>query len=180
MKQNDEIFRRIEEEIPRLRRYALFLTRDSERSDDLIQECLVRAIANIDKWQPGTNLRSWLMTILHNSFINDVKKRSPTLTKDGNIDSAIPHKGNQEVRHEVRDLRRAYSCLSSSHRQIVRLICLEQREYNEVAHILDIPVGTVRSRLCRAREHLRELMDIGTGGSHRFAPQAREDRDYRA
>lgn len=176
-----EIYRLIESEIPRLRRYALFLTRNEERSEDLIQDCLVRAMAHSDSWAPGTNLRSWLMTILHNIFINQVKKRRPFLTADGDIDASLASAGNQsagnqEVRHEVRDLRRAYRRLSSDHQQIVRLICLEQREYREVAGMLDIPVGTVRSRLCRAREHLKELMDIGAGGTHRFPTAQHADR----
>jgi len=167
-----EIYQLIENEIPRLKRYALFLTRNQEHSEDLIQDCLVRAMANAESWTPGTNLRSWLMTILHNTFINQVKKRNPVLTPDGNVDTSLASAGNQEAQHEVRDLRRAYRRLSSDHQQIVRLICLEQREYREVAGILQIPVGTVRSRLCRAREHLKELMDIGAGGTHRFpAPQ---------
>ena len=116
------------------------------------------------------------MTILHNTFINQVKKRQPILTPDGDIDASLSSAGNQEVQHEVRDLRRAYRRLSSDHQQIVRLICLEQREYREVAGILRIPVGTVRSRLCRAREHLKELMDVGAGGTHRFAAPQHPER----
>src|SRR5262245_43110775 len=157
---NEELSQLIELEIPRLRRYAMFLARDPEKADDLVQECLVRAIDNIDKFQPGTNIRSWLMTILHNIFVNETKKRRPLLTQDGVIERATPIEGGQEARHQMRDVQRAFEALSWQHRQIIWFICVEQMDYNEVARQLDVPVGTVRSRLCRAREHLKRLMEL--------------------
>jgi RNA polymerase sigma-70 factor (ECF subfamily) len=160
---NEELSQLIELEIPRLRRYAMFLARDPEKADDLVQECLVRAIDNIDKFQPGTNIRSWLMTILHNIFVNETKKRRPLLTQDGVIERATPIEGGQEARHQMRDVQRAFEALSWQHRQIIWFICVEQMDYNEVARQLDVPVGTVRSRLCRAREHLKQLMELENG-----------------
>lgn len=157
---NEELSQLIELEIPRLRRYAMFLARDPEKADDLVQECLVRAIDNIDKFQLGTNIRSWLMTILHNIFVNETKKRRPLLTQDGVIERATPIEGGQEARHQMRDVQRAFESLSWQHRQIIWFICVEQMDYNEVARQLDVPVGTVRSRLCRAREHLKRLMEL--------------------
>ena len=157
---NQELSRLIEQEIPRLRRYAMFLARDPERADDLVQECLVRAIDNIEKFQVGTNIRSWLMTILHNIFVNETKKRRPLLTQSGVIERALPVDGEQEMRHEMRDVQRAFETLSWQHRQIIWFICVEQMDYSEVARQLGVPVGTVRSRLCRAREHLRQLMEV--------------------
>ncbi|HEX2581346.1 MAG TPA: sigma-70 family RNA polymerase sigma factor [Dongiaceae bacterium] len=152
----------VTDEIPRLKRYAMFLTRDSERSEDLIQDTLVRAMTHIEKWQPGTNMRSWLMTILHNTFINDVKRHRPLLTRDGNCDYSRVVDGNQELAHQLRDVQRAFDHLSSHHREIIWMICVEQRGYSEVAAALNIPVGTVRSRLCRAREHIRQWASIGS------------------
>ena len=160
---NEELSQLIELEIPRLRRYAMFLARDPEKADDLVQECLVRAIDNIEKFQPGTNIRSWLMTILHNIFVNETKKRRPMLTQDGAIERATPIEGGQEARHQMRDVQRAFEALSWQHRQIIWFICVEQMDYNEVARQLDVPVGTVRSRLCRAREHLKQLMELEGG-----------------
>lgn len=160
---NEELSQLIEQEIPRLRRYGMFLARDPEKADDLVQECLVRAIDNIDKFQPGTNIRSWLMTILHNIFVNETKKRRPMLTQDGVIERATPIEGGQEARHQMRDVQRAFEELSWQHRQIIWFICVEQMDYNEVARQLDVPVGTVRSRLCRAREHLKRLMEMDDG-----------------
>src|SRR5262245_4370182 len=179
---NEELSRLIEQEIPRLRRYGMFLARDPEKADDLVQECLVRAIDNIAKFQPGTNIRSWLMTILHNIFVNETKKRRPLLTTDGVIERATPIEGGQEARHQMRDVQRAFEELSWQHRQIIWFICVEQMDYNEVARQLDVPVGTVRSRLCRAREHLKRLMDIDAAetpedaGEGSEAPRSREGR----
>ena len=125
---NEELSQLIELEIPRLRRYGMFLARDPEKADDLVQECLVRAIDNIDKFQPGTNIRSWLMTILHNIFVNETKKRRPLLTQDGVIERATPIEGGQEARHQMRDVQRAFESLSRQHRQIIWFIFGEQIE----------------------------------------------------
>ncbi|WP_284736017.1 sigma-70 family RNA polymerase sigma factor [Dongia deserti] len=163
---NEELSELIEQEIPRLRRYAMFLARDPEKADDLVQECLVRAIDNIDKFQPGTNIRSWLMTILHNIFVNETKKRRPLLTQDGVIERSTPIEGGQEARHQMRDVQRAFEALSWQHRQIIWFICVEQMDYNEVARQLEVPVGTVRSRLCRAREHLKQLIELESKGKN--------------
>jgi RNA polymerase sigma-70 factor (ECF subfamily) len=103
------------------------------------------------------------MTILHNIFVNETKKRRPLLTQDGVIERATPVEGGQEARHEMRDVQRAFESLSWQHRQIIWFICVEQMDYNEVARQLDVPVGTVRSRLCRAREHLKRLVETELG-----------------
>ena len=108
---NEELSQLIEQEIPRLRRYAMFLARDPEKADDLVQECLVRAIDNIDKFQPGTNIRSWLMTILHNNFVNETKKRRRLLTQDGVIERSLPVEGGQERLEKLRRPSAAFGWL---------------------------------------------------------------------
>lgn len=148
-------FTQIAAELPRLRRYALALTRDPERSNDLVQESALRAIGNIGKWTPGTNLRSWMMTILHNLFINDSVRRRPLLTRTGDLDTAAQAPGDQEARDDLRDVERALVALSPGQRQIIWLACIEECDFHEIAERLQIPAGTVRSRLCRAREQLR-------------------------
>lgn len=154
-----EIYNLIKSEIPRLRRYGLFLAKDKDHADELVQECLVRAVANIDKWRIGTNMRSWLMTILHNVFVNEVKKLRPMLTPDGEIEFPHGTPGDQEDRHRLRDVQRAYNTLSATHKQVLWLVGVEELEYGEVAEVLHIPIGTVRSRVCRAREALRKAME---------------------
>lgn len=152
---------RIAGELPRLRRYALTLTRDAERSDDLVQESALRAIGNIDRWAPGTNLRSWLMTILHNLFINDAVRRRPVLTADGELHAAAAESGKQDARDRLRDVERAIAGLSRRQRQIIWLACVEECDFRDIADRLQIPIGTVRSRLCRAREQLRRNLEAG-------------------
>src|SRR5262249_27322958 len=151
----------LEFEIPRLRRYARALTRDAVRADDLVQSCLVRALAKSHLWQPGTDLRAWLFTILHNQHVNDVRRSvregvcvpvedaTPTLTTPSTQGSTL----------QLRDLDRALDVLPAEQRQLLLLVGLEGRRYEEVAAVLDVPVGTVRSRLSRGRDTLRRLME---------------------
>jgi len=115
---------------------------------------------NLDKWQPGTNLRSWLMTILHNVFINDSVRRRPVLTKNGELDSALPAPDAQDARDRLRDTNRAFIGLSSGQRHILWLACVEEVDFDEISRRLQIPPGTVRSRLSRAREQLRHNLRV--------------------
>jgi RNA polymerase sigma-70 factor, ECF subfamily len=153
---------RLELEIPRLRRYARALTRDAARADDLVQNCLLRAIAKEHLWEPGTDLRAWLFTILHNQHVNEVRRAmregnntaveemAPPLTVPSNATAALL----------LRDLERAIARLPAEQRQVILLIGLEGMRYEEAARILDVPIGTVRSRLSRGREMLRRLMEL--------------------
>jgi RNA polymerase sigma-70 factor, ECF subfamily len=154
--------RLLEVEIPRLRRYARALTRDVSRADDLVQSCLTRAVAKQHLWQPGTDLRAWLFTILHNQHVNDVRRSvregvsvavedmAPMLTVASNAIAAL----------QLRDLEAAIAKLPQEQRQVILLVGLEGMRYEEVAMILGVPVGTVRSRLSRGREALRKLMGM--------------------
>ena len=169
--------RLVEAEIPRLRRYARALTRqDQTRADDLVQSCLMRAIAKQHLWQPGTNLRAWLFTILHNAHVNDVR-RSVREGVNVSIEDAAPLltiQSNAIDALQLRDLERGLGKLASEQRQVILLVGLEGMRYEEVASILDIPVGTVRSRLSRGRDQLRILM--GMEDRNLRPPVAKADR----
>ena len=159
----NDFTRRLEAEIPRLRRYARALTRDVSRADDLVQSCLVRAVSKQHLWQPGTDLRAWLFTILHNQHVNDVR-RSVREGANVPIEDAAPMLTTQSNAYDalqLRDLERALGKLAPEQRQVILLVGLEGMRYDEVASILDIPIGTVRSRLSRGREQLRVLMGVG-------------------
>jgi RNA polymerase sigma-70 factor (ECF subfamily) len=159
----NDFARQLEVEIPRLRRYARALTRDVSRADDLVQSCLTRAVAKQHLWQPGTDLRAWLFTILHNQHVNDVRRSvregvnvaveemAPVLTIQSNALDVL----------QLRDLEAAIAKLPQEQRQVILLVGLEGMRYEEVALILGVPVGTVRSRLSRGRDQLRRLMDMG-------------------
>jgi RNA polymerase sigma-70 factor, ECF subfamily len=155
--------RLLEDQIPRLRRYAQALTRDVTHADDLVQSCLERALARQQLWQPGTDLRAWLFTILHNQHVNDVRS---ALREDGRVAAeasrSLPAIGPSALAVlELRELDRAIGSLPATQRQVILLVGLEGMRYEEVAKILDIPVGTVRSRLSRGRQLLRKMMEEG-------------------
>jgi RNA polymerase sigma-70 factor, ECF subfamily len=156
-----EFARMLEAQIPRLRRYARALTRDIVRADDLVQSCLTRAVAKQHLWQPGTNLRAWLFTILHNQHVNDVRRG----VRDGNNvelteASTLAVESNAIPTLELRDLETAIGKLPPEQRQVILLVGLEGMAYEEVAKVLRVPVGTVRSRLSRGRDQLRLLMGM--------------------
>lgn len=154
--------RRLETEIPRLRRYARALTRDATRADDLVQNCLLRAIAKEHLWEPGTDLRAWLFTILHNQHVNDVRRavREGINTAVEEMAPLLTVPSNATASLLLRDLERAIARLPEEQRQVILLVGLEGMRYEEVATILGVPIGTVRSRLSRGRETLRRLMDL--------------------
>jgi RNA polymerase sigma-70 factor, ECF subfamily len=150
----------LEEQIPRLRRYARSLTRDIIRADDLVQDCLCRALQKCHLFQPGTNLRAWLFTILHNQHVNNVRTvREGARVSVKGATQMLVTPANQIASLELRDLYRAIAALSEEQRQVLRLTVLEGVPYREVANILDVQVSTVRSRLWGAREALRERLE---------------------
>ena len=157
-----EIYRSIEAEIPRLRRYARVLARDVAGADDLVQDCLTRALEKLHLWQEGTDLRAWLFTILHNQYVNHVRRavREGASVGLSDTEPMLAQMPRQGKRLELRDLERALAKLPDDQRSVILLVGLEGMRYKEVAEILDIPIGTVRSRLSRGRDALRRLMGI--------------------
>ncbi|MGA8754939.1 MAG: sigma-70 family RNA polymerase sigma factor [Stellaceae bacterium] len=168
-----EFARLVEHEIPRLRRYARALTRDASRADDLVQSALVRAVAKQHLWQPGTDLRAWLFTILHNQHVNDVRRgmREGTMIPVEDVASVLTVEANAGNSLQLRDLERALARLPDEQRQVILLVGLEGMRYDEVATILGVPIGTVRSRLSRGRETLRGLMGMDEKTTAPPAPQ---------
>lgn len=147
--------------IPRLRRYARALTGDRFQADDLVQDTLERALGKFFLWRKTGRLESWLLTIMHNVFINQIKTRTrrppETVLDEMTVEPAT--RGGQSDQLEVRDLDSALNHLPIEQREVLLLVALEELSYEETAKILDIPVGTVMSRLSRARERLRQLLD---------------------
>ncbi len=145
--------------IPQLRRYARALTGDYTAAEDLVQVTLERAWKRFALWRPGSNLRAWLFTIMHNIFINQV--RTEPYKQHQNVDSStIQGWGTRplEDQLELEDLNKALRRLSDQQREVILLIGLEQLSYDEAAKVLGIPIGTVMSRLSRGREQLRAIM----------------------
>jgi len=144
--------------IPRLRRYARALTGDPASADDLVQDALERALLKQDLWRPGSDLRAWLFTVMHNVFINQVRNAvAGRLVPIDDVAAHLPQAPDAD-RLEIRDLDAALQALPEAQRMVVLLVGLEQMGYEEAARVLDVPVGTVMSRLSRGREQLRRLL----------------------
>jgi len=153
---------RMEAEIPRLRRYARALTRDIVAADDLVQDCLVRGLSKLHLWKDGTDLRAWLFTILHNQYVNQVRRavREGAAVSVSETEPSLTRVADQGRRLELRDLDRALALLPEEQRTVILLVGLEGMRYEAVAEVIGVPVGTVRSRLSRGREALRRLMGV--------------------
>lgn len=152
--------------IPRLRRYAHALARHPVRPDDLLQDTLERAWSRRRQWQPGSDLRAWLFTILHHLFISELRRFAVRGHDADSLDGMERGLTNPPVGDSfssqagvMLDIERALAALPVEQRAVVLLVGLEDLSYREAAGVLGIPVGTVMSRLSRGRARLRELMD---------------------
>lgn len=149
-------------QIPGLRRYARVLTGDAWAADDLVQDTLERACSKWRLWTAGSNLRAWLFTLMHNQFANQVRHSMRQSNTGRMVDM-------EDVKDELiatdtgldmaLDLHRCLMRLPQDQRAVLLLVSLEDMSYDEVARITGVPVGTVMSRLSRARTRLRELME---------------------
>jgi len=148
--------------IPRLRRYARALVGDRAAADDLVQDTLERAWSKLHLYRHGTDLRAWLFTVMHNVHVNRVRAARPT----DPLDDEMPELAQRATQGDglmVRDLERGIAALPVAQREVLLLVALEDLSYDETARVLGIPIGTVMSRLARAREKLRALMNGKSG-----------------
>ncbi|WP_448187532.1 sigma-70 family RNA polymerase sigma factor [Azospirillum sp. sgz301742] len=143
--------------MPNLQRYACKLTRDVTAAEDLTQDCLARALSRSHRFEPGTNMQAWLTTMLKNLHFNNLQ-REKHVTKVELWDGAMSVEASQIARLVFRDVDRAFGALTPSQRKVVKLVAIEGRPYQEAAEKLNVSIGTIRSRLCRARERLNTLM----------------------
>jgi len=157
---------RVNELIPRLRRYARALTGERSAADDLVQDTLERAWTKLHLWRSGSDLRAWLFTIMHNVHVNQVRSRAatPTLPLDDDMPDA-PVRDTQADMLEVRDIDAALRRLPVEQREVLLLVALEHLSYQETADTLGIPIGTVMSRLARARDRLRIMLGADSSAS---------------
>jgi RNA polymerase sigma-70 factor (ECF subfamily) len=148
--------------LPRLRRFALTLARQPSLADDLVQIACERALAHSDQWSPGTRLDAWVFRILRNAWIDHVRHRRT----DGLMDDVSDHEhklvdGDSEDRILNRltlaEVQRAITGLPDEQREVLILVCVEDLAYREAAEVLGVPIGTVMSRLARARRRIIEV-----------------------
>ncbi|VTU29296.1 RNA polymerase sigma factor SigM [Variovorax sp. PBL-H6] len=146
------------DQIPSLRRYARALTGDAWAADDLVQDTLERACRKWQLWIVGSDLRAWLFTIMHNVFASQVRRAPPRAVVD--IDEVAAQLPSTEgARDRAIDLQRCLLLLPEEQRAALLLVALEDMSYAQLSRVLNVPLGTVMSRLARARVRLQELME---------------------
>ena len=157
--------------IPNLRAFAISLCRSSSVANDLVQETLLKALANKAKFVPGTNTRAWLFTILRNTYFSDFRRaRRETADEDGAAAARLSTVPEQHGHMDMIDFKRALHQLSDDQREALLLVGAEGFSYEEAAVICSCAVGTIKSRVNRARLRLAELLGIKTVDDPRVPP----------
>ncbi|MFC0252084.1 sigma-70 family RNA polymerase sigma factor [Massilia consociata] len=149
--------------LPRMRRFARAITFHREDADDLVQVAMERALGRSEQWTPGTRLDSWMFRIMKNAWIDEVRSRARR------ADLFVPEEAGEHVgddsahAHQQRlAIQKAVAMLSEEHRLVVGLVLIDGMAYKEASEALEIPIGTLTSRLARAREALQQLLSDGT------------------
>ena len=151
-------------EISNLRAFAISLSGSVSLADDLVQETLLRAWSKSDKFQPGTSLRAWLFTILRNIYYSNYRKRAREVQdSDGAYARRLIVLGDQESHLDLEDFRKALARLPTEQREVLILVGANGLSYEEAATICDVEIGTIKSRLSRARSKLVELLALEEG-----------------
>jgi RNA polymerase sigma-70 factor (ECF subfamily) len=147
--------------LPRLRRFALVLCRSPSLADDLVQGACERALAHADSWKPGTRFDAWVFRILRNHWIDHLRRaRAESMTDDITTqDQLVGDRGEDPILSKLllADVRRAIDSMPQEQREVLVLVCVEDLAYREAADVLGVPIGTVMSRLARARRRLVEM-----------------------
>ena len=157
--------------LPRLRRFAVALTGSRQEANELVQDTCERAIKASASWSPGTRLDAWLFRILRNLWIDALRRqrhRGWAEPLDLHTEIADPAAGGErqlDARMALQKVRAAIACLPDDQREVLVMVCIEELSYRETAGVLDVPIGTVMSRLSRARRRVAEL--IGDSGCER-------------
>jgi len=167
-------------QIPNLRAFAVSLCGNTERADDLVQEALMKAWASIEMFEAGTNMRAWLFTILRNVYYSDFrKKRREVEDADGKYASNLSSHPEQLGHLDMVDFRRALGQLAPDQREALVLVGASGFSYDEAAEICGCAVGTVKSRVNRARSKLAELLAVQSAGEYGPDHQSRAVVDAR-
>ncbi|MFW8633539.1 RNA polymerase sigma factor [Cribrihabitans pelagius] len=148
-----------------LRAFAISLTRNSATADDLVQDTLVKAWTNIDKFEPGSNIRAWLFTILRNTYYSLRRKRKREVEDaDGSLAATLSQKPDHDGRLNMRDFHVAFRQLNDEQREALTLVGAGGFSYEEAAEMCGVKTGTIKSRVNRARARLTELMHLDETG----------------
>ena len=151
------------QQLPRLRIYALSLTRDSVRADDLVQQTVLHSLAGRKSFRPGTNFPGWLFRIQRNEFISGLRRERPTVELNDAISRTLLHAQRQESGIVMREFKKAFRTLASGQRRALLLTTLAGQSHEKIAGTSGVSVGTVKSRVSRARARLRQMLDLEVG-----------------
>ena len=152
--------------LPSLRAFAMSLTRNSATADDIVQDTIVKAWSNIEKFEPGTNMRAWLFTILRNTYYSLHRKRAREVADiDGEYAARMSEKPEHDGRLSMNDFREAFAQLPDDQREVLILVGASGFSYEEAAQMCGCAVGTIKSRANRGRKRLAELMQLDDGES---------------
>lgn len=145
------------EEMPAMRRYARSLARDDNAADDVVQDALVKALEKRDTFRPDGSPKRWLLSIVHNIFISARRREQAEVRRDIRFAQTLVDRLEPDQEHAafLREVASAFAELPEHHRAVLHLVAVEGQSYQEAASILDVPIGTVMSRLSRARDALR-------------------------
>jgi RNA polymerase sigma-70 factor (ECF subfamily) len=144
-----------------MRAFAMSLTRNATLADDMVQDALVKAWSNIDKFEPGTNMRAWLFTIVRNTYYSHHRKRRREVEDaEGTLSAGLAQKPDHDGRLQMRDFASAFDTLPEEQREALVLVGASGFSYEEAAVTCGVAVGTIKSRVNRARARLAELLDI--------------------
>jgi RNA polymerase sigma-70 factor (ECF subfamily) len=175
MSDRDELKFGLLENLPHLRAFARMIARDQTLAEDLVQDTVVQALANRKQFQPGTNLRGWLMVILRNRFFNEMRRSSRRFEIGvDQLSDTIAISGGQEVGVEIRDFNRAFGNLPPAQREALALVGASGFSYEEAAAIAGCAVGTMKSRVSRARLELHHALTGVIDCTARIAARTRE------
>ncbi len=151
--------------IPAMRAFAISLTRNASLADDMVQDSLVKAWTNFDKFQVGTNMRAWLFTIVRNTYYSHHRKRSREVEDiDGDLSASLAQKPDHDGRLQMREFNAAFDQLNEDQREAIVLVGAGGFSYEEAAKISGVAMGTIKSRVNRARARLIELLDVDEDG----------------
>src|SRR5260370_12342133 len=178
--QRTDLHQSIIERLPHLRSFAVLLTHDRSFADDLVQEAVVRPLAHADQFEPGTNFKAWITTILRNSYFNVVRRRSRVAPMSAVAPEDEPTtSGGQEEHLYLKDFERAFKCLPSAQREALLLVGASGFSYEAAAEIAGCAVGTMKSRVARGRTHLQRILDgdVSSEDAETFRWKLPQDRE---
>ncbi len=151
--------------LPSLRAFARSLAHNSAQADDLVQDTLVKALANVERFEPGTNLRAWLFTILRNHYYSQLRKlKREVEDADGKFAARLAVRPEQDGSVDLEDFKVAFQQLAPDHREVLTLVGASGCSYEEAATICGCAVGTIKSRVNRARRKLADLLGLDDDG----------------